>query len=253
MPGNPAATGPVIVMCRHRVVTVRHPGTTRLLAREQWTQRSPEWYAVRRELLTASDAAAALDIKPFASYRGSPRAELLAKKMTRDLTPLSNMFVVHGQKYEEEARALACQALGETVADVGLVRHETLPWLAASPDGVTDSGKLVEIKCPLKRDIVPGHVPGHYYPQLQVQMEVCDVDATIFVQYKPPMLTRNGLPFLDVVVVERDRQWFRRHQDILHAFWLEFMDARRHVPAATGAVPAAGGSVTCALAPNPYW
>jgi putative phage-type endonuclease len=222
------------------------------MAREQWVQRSPEWFAARRDLLTASDAASALDIKPYASYRGSPRAELLRKKATN--APLSNMFVVHGQKYEDEARALACGALGETVADVGLVRHASLPWLGASPDGVTMSGKLVEIKCPLKREIVPGHVPGHYYPQIQVQMEVCDVDATIFVQYKPGTLTADGLPVLDVVVVERDKEWFRRHRDALHAFWREFMGAKQSGDASVDApAPADHNSVSCAVAPNPYW
>jgi len=198
-----------------------HPATARLLAREQWVQRTPEWYAVRRDLLTASDAASALDIKPYPSYRGSARAELLRKKV--DDAPVNNMFVAHGQKYEDEARDWAAAALGEAVMDVGLVRHATLPWLAASPDGVTVSGKLMEIKCPLKRQIQPGCIPHHYFPQVQVQMEVCDVDSTIFVQYKPSCLSPDGKAFLDVVVVERDREWFRCNRDQLEAFWREFM------------------------------
>ena len=211
-----------------------HPATVRLLAREQWAQRTPEWFAVRRDLLTASDAASALDIKPYPSYRGSSRAELLLKKVSN--APVNNMFVAHGQKYEDEARKWACQAMGETAYDVGLVRHDTLPWLAASPDGVTRSGKLVEIKCPLKRAIEPGKVPHHYYPQVQVQMEVCDVDQTIFVQYKPAMLSTDGRSVLDIVVVERDRGWFGAHKDALHAFWQQYMRERERVPA-TAAPP----------------
>lgn len=140
-----------------------HPRTAALVGRKQWTQRTPEWYEVRKELLTASDAAAALDLKPYPSYRGSAKAEMLKRKVQN--LPVQNMFVVHGQKYEDEARDWAAAALGETMIDVGLVRHATLPWLAASPDGVTASGKLIEIKCPLKRNIVPGHVPHHYWPQ----------------------------------------------------------------------------------------
>lgn len=205
-----------------------HPSTLRLLAREQLVQRTPEWYAARRELLTASDAAAALDIKPYASYRGSSRTELLRRKMTDEF--IENMFVVHGQKYEDEARDWAAAALGEVVEEVGLVRHETLPWLAASPDGVTHSGKLMEIKCPLKRQIQPGRVPEHYLPQVQVQMEVADIDQTIFVQYKPAFLGADGRSFLDIVVVERDREWFRQHRDELQSFWGEFMDARARAP-----------------------
>ena len=201
-----------------------HPRAAALMRREQWVQRTPEWHEARRDLLTASDAAAALGVKPFKSYRGDTRAELVRKKVTNEF--VNNMFVVHGQKYEDEARDMAMAALGERAEDVGLVRHAHLPWLGASPDGVTSAGRLVEIKCPLKRTIVPGEVPEHYMPQIQVQMEVCDVDATLFVQYKPPAFTTDGRPFLDIVVVERDRLWFADHKDALHACWLDFMSAR---------------------------
>ena len=220
-----------------------HPQTAALLRREQWVQRTPEWYAVRRDLLTASDAASALDIKPYASYRGSSRAELIRKKVTD--APLNNMFVAHGQKYEDEARDLAASVLGETVVDVGLVRHPTLSWLAASPDGVTLTGKLMEIKCPLKREVVPGQVPHHYLPQLQVQMECCDVDCTLFVQYKPAMLRADGRPFLDVVAVERDREWFARHRGELESTWKAFMAARESGAHEGEEAPGGGGCLIC--------
>lgn len=223
---------PVIMNC--------HPKAAALLRREQYTQRTPEWLAVRRDLLTASDAASALDIKPYPSYRGSSRTELLRKKVTD--APLNNMFVAHGQRYEDEARDLAMAALGDRCYDVGLVVHPTLPWLGASPDGVTASGRLVEIKCPLKRRIEPGTVPGHYWPQIQVQMECCDVDSTVFVQYKPAGLQADGLPVLDMVVVDRDRQWFQAHEPQLRQCWEEFMRLRREggmQPSAPAAPPAA--------------
>lgn len=201
-----------------------HPRVASLLGREQFVQRTPEWYSARRDLLTASDAASALDVKPYPSYRGSPRNELIRKKATD--APVQNMFVVHGQKYEDEARDWAAAALGETVMDVGLVRHAALPWLGASPDGVTATGKLIEIKCPLKRTIEPGVVPHHYYPQVQVQMETCDIDFTIFVQYKPACLSPDGKAFIDLVVIERDRAWFADNVERLRGCWEEFMAAR---------------------------
>lgn len=200
-----------------------HPATARLLERPQWTQRTPEWFAVRRELLTASDAAAALGEKPYPSYRTCPRADALKKKV--DDAPVHNMFVAHGQFYEQVACDWAAAALGETVLEVGLVRHATEPWLAASPDGVTLSGKLLEIKCPLKRAIQPGVVPGHYLAQIQVQMECCDMDETIFVQYKPAYLTDDGKAYLDTVTVKRDRDWFEAHRPALRAFWEDFTAA----------------------------
>lgn len=202
-----------------------HPSTRLLLERTQIQQRTPEWYAVRRGLLTASDAAGALGIKPFATFKSCPRAECLQKKL--DNVFLANAAVVHGQKYEDEARDLAMRALDDVAYDVGLVRHSALDYLAASPDGVTRSGRLVEIKCPLRRQIVPGHVPEHYLPQVQVQMEVCDVDATYFVQYRPASM---GF-VLDICVVERDRRWFQTHEPLLRAFFDEYAQKiKTHVP-----------------------
>lgn len=207
-----------------------HPRVTELLGRKQWAQRTPEWYEIRKTLLTASDVASALDVKPFASYSGSPRRDLLAKKLEN--RPFGNIFTAHGQKYEDEACDLMASCLGEKVLPFGLLVHPEHPWLAASPDGITHTGKCVEIKCPLRRTIVPGKIPSHYFPQVQVQMQVCGLDATLFVQYKPGALMPDGKPFLDVTVVERDDAWFRDALPKLKAFHDEFMAAREtYVPA----------------------
>ena len=200
-----------------------HPAALRLLARPQVEQRTAEWYAARRGLLTASDAAMALGVKPYESFRGCARSQCLKRKL--DDAFVSNAACAHGQKHEDEARDLAMAAVGDACFDVGLVVHESLGWLAASPDGVTRSGRLVEIKCPLRRAIVPGQVPAHYYPQVQVQMEVCDVDSTMFVQYRPAWLP--GGFCLDVCVVERDRAWFAAHRERLHGFWAEYTELNK--------------------------
>lgn len=201
-----------------------HPKVAELLTRPQWAQRTQEWYDIRRTLLTASDVAGALDIKPYASYRGSPRADLLQKKLENK--PFSNIFTAHGQKYEDEARDMMASVLGETVLDFGLLVHPGLPWLAASPDGITTTGKCVEIKCPLRRAIEPGVIPHHYMPQVQVQMAVCDLDSTLFVQYRPAHMNPDNRPFLDITVVERDRGWFDAHVPAMKAFYDEYMAAR---------------------------
>lgn len=208
-----------------------HPRTALLLEREQFAQRTPEWYAVRRDMLTASDAAAALGIKPYPSYRGCPRRDLVRKKVTN--APVNNMFVMHGQKYEDEARDWIAEAMGETILEVGLVRHKEHAWLGASPDGVTLTGKLVEIKCPLKRPIKPGYVPEHYYAQMQVQMEVCDVDVTIYGEYKPAALSADATTRqLSLCLVQRDRQWFADNVYALQSCFEEYMQARVNPEAA---------------------
>lgn len=201
-----------------------HPAVVELLRCRQWAQRTPEWYEIRRSLLTASDVAGALDIKPFKSYKGSPRADLLVKKLENK--PFHNMFVAHGQAHEDEACDMMASVLGEKVLAFGLLVHPRHSWLAASPDGVTESGKCVEIKCPLRRAIVPGHCPEHYWPQVQVQMQVCGLRSTLFVQYKPAGLTVDKKPFLDIAVVERDDAWFEAVLPRLKSFYDEYMAAR---------------------------
>ena len=69
----------------------------------------------------------------------------------------------HGQDNEDQVRERAMQAVGEIAFEVGLVVHPELTWLGASPDGVTNTGRLIEIKCPFKRLIVPTETPHHYW------------------------------------------------------------------------------------------
>lgn len=202
---------------------LQHPKVAELQLRQQWVQRTPEWYAKRRELLTASDVAAALDIPPYASYRGSSRADLLKKKIANKPL-LYNTAIMHGVKHEDDARRLVEEAIGESIQEYGLLVHPQYPWLGASPDGVSSLGKMVEIKCPMRRHVVPGEVPHHYYPQVQVQLEVCDLDTALFVQYKPGEI-------LDIAVVERDRAWFADNVDKLYSFFLEYQAGKdRYVP-----------------------
>jgi putative phage-type endonuclease len=198
----------------------------RLSACRQYAQRTPEWYAARGDLITASDAAAALDIKPYETYKGSPRAELLKRKAGTSTANIPSAILMHGVKHEDEARDLYVARTGEEVFEFGLLIHPDLPWLGASPDGVTRSGKLVEIKCPVSRAIEPGKVPEHYVPQIQVCMEVMDLERCVFIQYKPESLTWPKPPVFDVTEVERDREWFAASKDHLHAFWKEMIENR---------------------------
>lgn len=181
-------------------------------------QRTPEWYAMRRTMLTASECAGALGIKPYPSYRGCPRSDFITKKVENK--KFNNIFCAHGVKYEDEARDALEDIIGEKIYEFGLVQHPKYKWLGASPDGVTHLGRLIEIKCPLKREIVPGKVPELYYPQLQIQMECCDMDQLLFVQYRPPP---NRM--LDIVSVERDPSWFEKHRETLYETFLEYRAA----------------------------
>lgn len=201
-----------------------HPQVQKLLKTPQYAQRTPEWYEVRKNLMTASNAAAALGIKPYESFRGDPRAECIKQIVSGSFK--GNAATRHGCEHEDAVRDRYCDITGEKALDFGLIVHPKYPWLAASPDGITLSGRMIEIKCPMHRQIVPGEVPHHYYPQIQTQMEVCDLDSCAFVQWKDPRFTKDGKEIFDIVVVERDREWFARHKEELHSFWEDLMHAR---------------------------
>ena len=193
-----------------------------LIERPQITQRTPEWYRARKTLITASEAAAALDIKPFASFAGSPRALLMAeKRRPADAPGIDNVFTRHGQKYEDEARDMYCAMTGETAYELGLLIHPDIPWLGCSVDGVTDAGYVLEIKCPLSRKIEPAVVPHHYYPQVQICMEICDLEETKFIQYKPAAITWPRDPEFVVTSVARSREWFADVLPKLREFYEE--------------------------------
>ena len=76
-----------------------------------------------------------------------------------------------GSMYEDVACKVYERFMGSRVHEFGLLTHPTEPWIGASPDGISDLGVMVEIKCPYRRKI-DGQVPQQYYYQIQGQLEV---------------------------------------------------------------------------------
>jgi len=200
-----------------------HPSVQHVLRRHQYEQRTPAWYDVRKGLITASDAGGALNIPAFKS-QSNPRRDCLRQKTTGSFT--GNHMTRHGQKYEDEVRERAMQALGECAWEVGLLVHEKYAWLGASPDGISSTGRLIEIKCPYSRKPSPTSVPPVYYAQIQVQLEVTDLDQCYFVQWQPAWLAPDEEEIFSIQVVERDRQWFADRVDALKSFHTELMAMR---------------------------
>ena len=69
------------------------------------------------------------------------------------------------------------------VLEFGLIIHDTYPFLGASPDGITENGIMIEIKCPFRRKIT-GIPPFYYWVQCQLQLEICDLTYCDFVEYE---------------------------------------------------------------------
>jgi putative phage-type endonuclease len=166
-------------------------------------QRSVEWLNLRKDLLTASNLADALNRGKFSS-----RTSLVAKKAEerRDKTkgeivptlgatpaatpasaPANESFKCFAMKWGTMFEPMISRIYTEMNDDIdlyefGLIIHPTLKCFGASPDGITSMGKMVEIKCPLKRPIVKGDVPDHYYLQIQGQLAVCELTECDYIE-----------------------------------------------------------------------
>lgn len=185
-----------------------------LIAKIYDEQKSDAWLALRNNMLTASDVASVLGVNPYET----PDDVMYKKcgfRKRGDYTATE-----HGNRYEAEARDIYCAKYNEVAHEIGVVPHPVYNWLGGSPDGITDSEKLIEIKCPLRRKITP-EVPKYYIPQVQLLMEILDLEVCDFIQYKPD-------PYEFVVTrVNRDRDWFQKSLPVMDAFWKRVIERRK--------------------------
>ena len=192
-----------------------------ILDTHQTEQRTEEWYNLRHNMITASDVATALGVNKYQSVNS------LIKKKTLPTTSSSgnSCATLHGNKYEDEARLLFNKRFKLESWEIGLFQHPEIKWLGGSPDGIASDGNLIEIKCPVTREITHD-IPVHYYPQVQICMEILDRPACYFIQYKPPNCFQNGL--LDIKIIKRDKEWFSENIIILEKFWNKVLFCREY-------------------------
>jgi putative phage-type endonuclease len=174
-------------------------------------QRSDEWFTIRENMLTASDVASSIGKNPYKS-----RKQLLSSKVNPSRVRFESDATRHGTFYESVAIQKFCEKTGHVVHDVGIFVHPEHKWLGGSPDGLTETCQLIEVKCPLKRKI-EHKIPDYYYPQVQVCMEILDINSSFFIQYRPQ--SENEDEILDILEIHRDKQWFNDNLPLMHSFW----------------------------------
>lgn len=148
----------------------------RLMDIPQPEQRSSEWYIFRDSMLTASDWGTILGMNHYSNPN-----QLLLKKCGKDIPFPSNAAIDWGVKYEDVAVQIYEKRNSEKILLFGCIRHPTINFLGASPDGISENGVMLEIKCPSSRQIT-GIIPEHYWCQVQAQLEVCELDRCDFLE-----------------------------------------------------------------------
>ena len=143
-------------------------------------QRSDEWYNVRNEMITASDFAQCIGKGKFATQK-----DFFKKKSGYDTVEfnLDNPALKWGCKYEDVACEIYKKRAHVDVHEFGLIQHKQHAFLGASPDGITDDGIMLEIKCPWRRQM-NNTIPEQYYYQIQGQLEVCDLEECDYLECK---------------------------------------------------------------------
>lgn len=157
-------------------------------------QRSKEWFDMRMTKITASDGGTVLGKSKYnATY-----TFILKKTIGTPFKPSEPCY--HGTKLEEVATMIYEYRMNVQVDEFGLMGHSVHPFLGASPDGICNKyklngknlskyvGRMLEIKCPFSRKIemsgaIKGHIcPIHYWIQVQLQLECCDLEECDFWQ-----------------------------------------------------------------------
>lgn len=191
-----------------------HPQVKKLLSIPQPEQRSSEWFEARKHRLTSSDVDTVLGNNKY-----SKPVDVLFKKCQLGKPFTGNIATRYGQKYEDEAIEEYCRQYNKKTYSFGLLPHPTISWLGGSPDDITEDGIVIEVKCPLFRKIEMGVCPKHYEGQVRMNMEICDLDKAVFIEYQPQNESKGKDMILNVVHFERDPNWLPSVLPTLELFW----------------------------------
>ena len=173
-------------------IVIRKPNVEKMRNKVQYLrdipqpdQRTPEWYEFRHSYLTASS------IWKAYSTQGNRNQLIYGKCQPIDTSKYSRFNLdssLHwGVKYEDLSIMWYEREYCTKVEDFGCIPHSTLPFLAASPDGINVDessgrfGRMLEVKNIVNREIT-GIPKFEYWIQMQIQMEVCNLSECDFLE-----------------------------------------------------------------------
>lgn len=160
-------------------------------------QRSPEWVALRKTKITATDAAVIMEVNPWKN-----KAQLYKEKVSPTEPLTINHAMQRGIDLEPIALDLFRLKTGISAEPAVVVRD----WAMASLDGFAQKdGIVVEIKCPGERVhalAVEGKIPEYYYPQLQHQLYVTGAQKALYFSF-------DGIDGI-IIEVKRDETYIEK-------------------------------------------
>lgn len=155
-------------------------------------QGSQEWRKARVGSLGASSVheAIARTKNGWGASRASRMAALVIERLTGEpQDTFQNAAMLHGIETEPQAREVYEFFTNESVTQIGLATHPTIPGTHASPDGLVGSDGLLEIKCPQPAQhlaTLNGEpIADKYVIQMLWQMRCCERSWCDFVSFSP--------------------------------------------------------------------
>ena len=156
-------------------------------------QGTHDWLMERVGMVTASrfkDVLAVLKSGKPAAARTNYMTELVCERLTgKPVEHFVNAAMQWGTEHEPAARTAYCAKTGNSVAQVGFMRHATI-MAGASPDGIIDLDGGLEIKCPTSATHLETLMNGmseDHLPQVQGAMWITGLAWWDFVSYDPRM------------------------------------------------------------------
>lgn len=152
-------------------------------------QRSPEWYAARLNIPTASSFGKIITATGKERKGATPQSYMLAllgERLTRTPTIIKDSGpMARGRELEPMARRWYEETTGRTVRQIGFATDDSGRW-GCSPDGLCDD-RGVEIKCPMLPAFLAyattGEIPDDHFIQMQACMWIFGVSLWDYVVY----------------------------------------------------------------------
>jgi len=195
------------------------------MIRVECAQGSPEWFAARRGIPTAS----CFDKIVTGTGQASKQADayywkLLAEWLSGDVEDqYQSGWMVRGFMLQPDAVSFYELHRDVTIEQVGFCYLDERQLFGASPDGLVGDDGGVEIKCPSGgvhlRCLMSGEIPTEYVPQVQGNLWITGRSWWDFVTYHPEMPS-------EVIRVARDEEYITALAKGIGAFVQKLVDGR---------------------------